>query len=246
MLKKLIKTILPKSLKEKLVKIKNEYFDGYAFKSYSQEGEDMILRRLFEKQANGFYVDVGAHHPMRFSNTYFFYKKGWNGINIDAMPNSMKLFEKFRPRDINIEKPVSDKKQVLTYYAFNEPALNGFSKELTEERTNVDNNYHVIFEKDIETLTLKEILDDNLPKNQEIDFLSIDVEGLDFMVLKSNDFTKYKPKVILVEILGSSLKDIEDNEITKYLKQYDYSIYAKAVNTVIFISDRFYNERYEK
>ena len=246
MLIKLLKTILPKSLKEKLVKIKNEYFDGYALKSYSQEGEDMILRRLFEKQANGFYVDVGAHHPMRFSNTYFFYKKGWNGINIDAMPNSMKLFEKFRPRDINIEKPVSDKKQVLTYYAFNEPALNGFSKELTEERTNVDNNYHVIFEKDIETLTLEEILDDNLPKNQEIDFLSIDVEGLDFMVLKSNDFTKYKPKVILVEILGSSLKDIEDNEITKYLKQYDYSIYAKAVNTVIFISDRFYNERYEK
>jgi len=191
-------------------------------------------------------VDVGAHHPMRFSNTYFFYKKGWNGINIDAMPNSMKSFEKFRPRDINIEKPVSDKKQVLTYYAFNEPALNGFSKELTEERTNADNNYHVIFEKDIETLTLEEILDDNLPKNQEIDFLSIDVEGLDFMVLKSNNFTKYKPKVILIEILGSSLKDIEDNEITKYLKQYDYSIYAKAVNTVIFISDRFYNERYEK
>ena len=79
----------------------------------------------------------------------------------------------------------------------------------------------------------------NLPKDQEIDFLSIDVEGLDFMVLKSNDFKKYKPKVILIEILGSSLKDIEKNEISEYLKQYDYSIYAKAVNTVIFVSDRF-------
>ena len=246
MLKKLIKIILPKSIKEKIIKIKNNYFDGYALKSYSQEGEDMILRRLFEKQANGFYVDVGAHHPMRFSNTYFFYKKGWNGINIDAMPDSMIAFNKIRPKDINIEKPVSDKRQVLTYYAFNEPALNGFSKELTEERTNADNNYHVIFEKDIETSTLEEILDTNLPKNQEIDFLSIDVEGLDFMVLMSNNFEKYKPKVILVEILGSSLKDINNNEISKYLKKHNYSIYAKAVNTVIFISDRFYNERYEK
>jgi len=246
MLKKIIKIILPKSIIEKLIALKNNYLDGYALKSYSQEGEDMILRRLFEKQQKGFYVDVGAHHPMRFSNTYFFYKKGWNGINIDAMPDSMKLFNKVRPRDINIEKPVSDKKQVLTYYAFNEPALNGFSKELTEERNNANNNYHVIFEKDIETLTLEEILDNNLPKDKNIDFLSIDVEGLDFMVLMSNNFEKYKPKVILIEILGSSLKDIEDNEITKYLKQYDYSIYAKAVNTVIFISDRFYSERYKK
>lgn len=96
----------------------------------------------------------GAHHPMRFSNTYLFYKKGWNGINIDAMPDSMKPFNKFRPRDINIEKPVSGKKQVLTYYAFNESALNGFSKELSEERASNENNYHIIFEKDIETLTL--------------------------------------------------------------------------------------------
>ncbi|MFA7355121.1 MAG: SAM-dependent methyltransferase, partial [Sulfurimonadaceae bacterium] len=105
MLKKLIKSLLPKSLKEKIVDVKNNYFDGYALKSYSQEGEDMILRRLFEQQPNGFYVDVGAHHPKRFSNTYFFYKKGWRGINIDAMPNSMELFNKIRPRDINIEKP---------------------------------------------------------------------------------------------------------------------------------------------
>lgn len=245
MLKKILKLILPKSVINEIINFRNNYFDGYALKSYSQEGEDMILRRLFEKQQTGFYVDVGAHHPKRFSNTYFFYKQGWNGINIDAMPNSMKSFEKFRPRDINIEKPISDKKQVLTYYAFNEPALNGFSKELSEERDG-KGNYYIEFTKDIETSTLEEVLKDNLPKDQEIDFLSVDVEGLDFMVLKSNDFEKYKPKVILIEILGSSLKDIENNEISEYLKQYDYSIYAKAVNTIVFVSDRFYNERYKK
>lgn len=244
-LKKLVKTILPKSVIEKMVDLKNNYLDGYVLKSYSQEGEDMILRRLFENQQTGFYVDVGAHHPKRFSNTYFFYKKGWKGINIDAMPDSMKPFNKIRPRDINIEKPVSEKKQILTYYAFNEPALNGFSKELSQERSDKDNNYHIIFEKDIETSTLTEILDTNLPKNQEIDFLSIDVEGLDFIVLQSNNFNQYKPKVILIEILGSSLSDIENNEITQYLKQFEYSIYAKAVNTVIFISDEFYKERYK-
>lgn len=222
-----------------VTKVKNDYFDGYALKSYSQEGEDMILRRLFENQQSGFYIDVGAHHPRRFSNTYFFYKKGWSGINIDAMPGSMIAFNKFRPRDINIEKPISDKKQVLTYYAFNDPALNGFSKELSEIR-NSHSSYFIKFTKDIETTTLEDILDKNLPKNQEIDFLSIDVEGLDFMVLRSNNFEKYKPKVILIEILEFNLNDIKNNEIAKYLRFYDYSIYAKTVNTNIFINDKFY------
>jgi len=233
MVKKTLKTILPKSAIEKLAKVKNNYFDSYALKSYSQEGEDMILRRLFEKQKTGFYVDVGAHHPKRFSNTYFFYKLGWRGINVDAMPGSMIAFNRMRPRDINIEKPVSNKKQLLTYYAFNEPALNGFSKELSEERDG-KGSYFVKFTKDIETSTLEEILDNNLPKVQSIDFLSIDVEGLDFNVLKSTNLEKYHPKVILVEILNSSLADIQVSKIYKFLTDAGYEFYAKAVNTVIF------------
>ena len=232
-LKKLIKSVLSKSAINKLVNIKNNYFDGYSLKSYSQEGEDMILRRLFEKQKTGFYVDVGAHHPKRFSNTYFFYKLGWRGINVDVMPGSMIAFNRMRPRDINIEKPVSNKKQLLTYYAFNEPALNGFSKELSEERDG-KGSYFVKFTKDIETSTLEEILDDNLPKVQSIDFLSIDVEGLDFNVLRSTNLEKYHPKVILVEILNSSLADIQISKIYQFLTDAGYELYAKTVNTVIF------------
>lgn len=238
MLKKIIKSILSKRTIVKLIEIRNYYLDGYALKSYSQEGEDMILRRIFEKKINGFYVDVGAHHPKRFSNTYFFYKKGWRGINIDAMPGSMKLFNKLRPKDINIEKPVSDKKETLTYYAFNEPALNGFSKELSSER-NCKNNYYIKFKKNIETVTLEEILDNNLPNIEVIDFLSIDVEGLDFKVLKSVNLERYKPKVLLIEVLGSSFSSVEASDISKYLNKYNYSIYAKAVNTVIFKANNF-------
>jgi len=241
MLKNIIKSILPKSIIEKLADIKNNYFNGYYLKSYSQEGEDMILRRMFEGQKTGFYVDVGAHHPKRFSNTYFFYKQGWRGINIDAMPGSMKLFNKVRPKDINLEKAISDKKQILTYYIFNEPALNGFSKELSEERDG-KSNYFIKLTKDIETVTLDEILDNYLPKNQEIDFLSIDVEGHDFIVLKSINLEKYRPKVILIEILGSSLSEINNNEISQYLKSYGYLVYAKAMNTVFFIDDYFFNK----
>lgn len=232
MLKQVVKAILPKCLKEKLITIKNSYFDGYALKSYSQEGEDMVLRRLFEKQKTGFYVDVGAHHPKRFSNTFFFYKKGWSGINIDAMPNSMKLFDKIRPRDINLEVPISDKKQKLKYYMFNEPALNGFSKELAEKRDGKD--YKIISEKDMETSTLEEILEKHLPYGQEIDFLSVDVEGLDLQVLKSNNWKRFRPRIVLVEVLGSSIKEMANLKEYKYLSGFEYEIFAKTVNTVIF------------
>lgn len=214
--------------------LKNNYFDGYALKSYSQEGEDMILKRLFEGEENGFYIDVGAHHPKRFSNTNFFYKKGWRGINIDAMPGSMEIFNKQRPRDINIEQPISDKQHTLCYYAFNEPALNGFSKKLSDSRDGLA-SYKVIFTKELQTVTLNSVLETHLPDNiKKIDFLTIDVEGLDFQVLKSINLKKYRPKVILVEILGSSLSDLYDNEVSRYLENQGYKVYAKAVNTVIF------------
>lgn len=233
MIKNFLKKIVPNKLIDEYWKIINLYFDRYARKSYSQEGEDLILKRIFEGKENGFYVDVGAHHPLRFSNTYIFYKLGWRGINIDAMPKSMVYFDKIRPNDINIETPVSDRQQTLTYYAFNEPALNGFSEKLSIERNKKD-GYKIIFRKEMVTKTLAQVLDQYLPKSQTINFLTIDVEGLDFSVLKSNDWEKYTPEVVLVEILGSSLEDINASEITSFMKKKGYIIFAKTYHTVFF------------
>ena len=72
-----------------LEKIHRKLVRGIQY-SFSQEGEDLVLARIFEGKKNGFYVDIGAHHPTRFSNTHYFYRRGWSGINIDAMPGSMK------------------------------------------------------------------------------------------------------------------------------------------------------------
>lgn len=232
--KSTLSKFLPQTLKKIIISLRERLFDTHRLYSYSQEGEDMILRRVFEAFDTGFYVDVGAHHPRRFSNTYFFYKKGWRGINIDAMPGSMALFNKIRPRDINIEQPISDQKTSLTYYGFNEPALNGFSAKLTENRDG-KNGYFVTFEKEMETKTLDSVLDAFLPRGiKEIDFLSIDVEGYDFRVLKSIDLVKYKPKLILIEVLDSKYNGLLNSEITHYLESRCYDIYAKTVNTVIY------------
>tara|TARA_R110002074_G_scaffold20391_1_gene64668 strand:+ start:916 stop:1611 length:696 start_codon:yes stop_codon:yes gene_type:complete len=225
-----------------LSRLKNRLFgESYYDLSYAQEGEDMILRRVFNPdiQSSGFYVDIGAHHPKRFSNTYYFYKRGWRGINIDAMPGSMEPFNAMRPRDVNLEVAISNSASELVYYSFNEPALNGFSKELSENRASLGDIYYVKEEIILKTYRLADILADHLPVDTDIDFFSIDVEGLDYEVLQSNDWARFRPKMILAEALVKPTVDVQTSEIVPFLKDRGYSFFAKTVNTVFFRRDDF-------
>lgn len=209
-------------------------WDSYFQKSWSQEGEDMVLSRFFESNKNiGFFVDIGAHHPCKYSNTYKFYRKGWRGINIDAAPGSMKLFNKKRPLDINLEIAISEKEENLTYYMFNMPALNTFSQEEAEKK-NGKNNYQVIDKKKIRTERLETIFDKYLKFNQKIDFLTIDVEGFDFQVLKSNNWSKYIPEYILVEDLESNIEQTLSSDLNKFLVSKGYMLIARTYNTLFF------------
>lgn len=203
---------------------------------YSQEGEDLVLARLLNRPDNttGFYVDIGAHHPCRFSNTHYFYLKGWRGINVEPLPGSIDVFRQHRPEDINLETAVFNRKTELTYYTFAEPALNTLSQELAEM-------YQVSGSKVtgkvvISTITLAELLDTYLPSEVTcIDFLTIDVEGVDLEVLQSNNWQRYRPRLILVEILNlRSLDDMAASPVAQFLKQVGYAPVSKTLNTVIF------------
>ncbi len=116
---------------------------------------------------------------------------------------------------------------------FNEPALNGFDAQLSEKRDAENNSYEVNRTINLQTRSLASILNEYLPGNTKIDFLSVDVEGLDLDILKSNDWVTYLPAIILVEILGSSL-DLSESDIAQFLSNHGYSLYAKTVNTVFF------------
>lgn len=204
----------------------------YSKRSYSQEGEDLAVDRLLEEKKKGFYVDIGCHHPQRFSNTYLFYKKGWQGICIDPLPNINISFSKARPRDMVLNMGVGLNKGTLKYFMFNEPALNTFDEKLAHIRTK-NSSYRIIKTIYVETDSLKSILDrQNIDK--KIDLMSIDVEGLDLEVLKSNDWTKYRPTVIIAESLSSSLDNIALDDVYIYLKHQGYSLYAKTGNSLIF------------
>jgi FkbM family methyltransferase len=235
----IIKKIIPQSTREFLKRKKVELFPLQALRrlSYSQEGEDLVLARIFEtKKTTGFYVDVGAHHPIRFSNTFHFYKKGWTGINIDAMPGSMKAFKKYRNRDTNIECGVAATPGTLTYYEFNDGALNGFNKDLTAMREK-NTPYKLLAEVEVKVNTLGTILHENIKPDQHIDFMSIDVEGLDFDVLKSNDWDAFVPSVICIECLGTRISSIQDDPIAAFLATKGYFAFAKTYNTVFYVQE---------
>ncbi|MCC6710912.1 MAG: FkbM family methyltransferase [Candidatus Pacebacteria bacterium] len=198
-------------------------FNPYSKVFFAQYAEDLILENIFINKGNGFYVDIGANHPFRFSNTYSLYLKGWRGINIEPNPDLVKLFDIFRKRDINIQMGISDKSELLYYYQFDDSALNNFSEKKTNEILK-NTKYKLIKKSKIELKKLDYILEKYLPVNK-IDFISIDAETMDLKVLKSNDWKRFSPEYILIEKLSKS------NEIDNFLTNRGYSVYCKMNKT---------------
>lgn len=209
----------------------------YLNDSYAQEGEDIFLDCLFKSKPNGFFIDVGAHHPLRFSNTYKFYKKGWRGINIDAMPGSMVLFNNLRPEDINLEIPVNDKVETLPFYIFEENALNTFIEEKAKDIAS-DANHRLLRVENISTKPLRDILKENIKPGTKIDFLTIDAEGFDFKILSSNDWELYRPGIVLFEA-DIPIEEIFSSDIGILLASKGYSLYGKTMRTYFFKEDNF-------
>ena len=210
----------------------NRYFRG----SYSQKGEDLMLDKYFNHKRWGFYIDVGASHPTKLSNTRYFYDRGWHGINIEPSPNRIKLFFKERTRDINLNIGIGSKTGKVFFYGFEFPALSTFSEE--EAKTLSKVGYKIRKKMKIQMNRLEHIMKKYV--KSDIDFMTIDTEGLDMDVLKSNDWKKFRPKLLCVEtidfidLLTSPKADSKRKEvIDKYLLSQGYKeCYSNGLNTL--------------
>ena len=218
-------------IKKKLHIIHNIYIKHKFFlskKSYSMDGEDLIIFDYFKNKKNGFFIDVGSYHPIHRNNTFLLYKKGWQGINIDIHSFSIDLFNHLRPNDLNYNFAVSDKKEILKMY---------YQKELSQLSTIDYGQAKKAFqgpikEKKIQALTLNEIL--KISKiEKKIDFLDIDVEGADFKVLQGLSFDKFRPELICIEIHEENYKE---SEIYKFLDGINYELIWSGVFSYIFKS----------
>lgn len=198
---------------------------------YSQEGEDILLSRFFGDKNNGFFVDVGAHHATRFSNTFALYRRGWRGINIDATPGSMESFRILRPEDTNLETAISDKVGPLVLSVFREGALNTFDPVLSDVYTGGGcERTHTV---ELYPRSLADVLDQYVAEGQRIDLLTVDVEGEDLGVLLSNNWEKYSPEVIVIETLDTPLPMLQAHPAINFLAGHGFVPVSRLYNSVI-------------
>jgi FkbM family methyltransferase len=227
-------------LKKHLIlnKLKNRLFGRYPSLSYSRSGEDLIIEEFFRNQQSGFYVDIGAYHPINHSNSYKYYLKGWRGINIDPNKKAIELFHQVKPQDINLHMAIGDFTGEIEYYSFsNDDSMNTVSKSFVDSavknsKLRIDNVTLVKID------SLENIFAKHLPLNQKIDFMTVDVEGFDLKVLQSNNWIIYRPKVLCVE-LEATMESVMATEIATYMKEQNYNAKAfvylnESIGNIIF------------
>ena len=224
---------------------KKIYYEKYSKKSYSISNVDLIIDRMFANLKNGFYVDVGCNHPIKFNNTYLLYKRGWSGINIDLDSKSINEFKKLRPKDYNVKKVVSSDEEIKDIYFYHErSAINTLSKELVDFRKTKPKE---IFKE--KSSTLNKIIEDSPFKNKKINLISIDIENHEYEALKNFNFDKFKVDSIVtecsnitqkkMEIYNQSIEFIHSSKIYNLLIKNNYKLINWLNSDLVFVRKDF-------
>lgn len=225
-----------------ITKVIERIHPNYAKNSYSQCGEDLIVSFIMERLniKRPSYLDLGAHRPIFISNTYLFYKGGSRGVCVEADPTLCVDFRKKRPKDILLNIGVGTKKGKLPFYIMTARSLNTFSLEEAEKIAagNIHGKQNIEKIVEIDLIPVNEIVKQYCPK--EIDFVSLDIEGLDFEILKTFDFTKNRPKIWCIETLGFDEKgrEYKEQEIIDYMDKKGYFVYADTNINSIFVDKK--------
>ena len=228
--------ISPNSIFYKFYLYYNLYYRNKAYikrASYSQDQEDLFINDYFKKIDNGFYLDIGCYHPIKYSNTALLYNRGWQGINIDMNQTSIDLFNILRKKDKNICATISSSNKEVTQYIdhFYSP-VNTIDKNFSQVISKRIQIKH-FSKKNIFTSTFTEIVKKYKIQITKIDFLNIDVEGHDYEVLKGIDLLNIKPKIICIEV-DNHEKNLSNEKIKNYLIKLNYKIIKRIGFNVFF------------
>lgn len=204
--------------------------------SFSQKGEDLIIDKFFERKKKGFYIDIGAYHPKRFNNTKFFYDRGWYGINVEPNPTRIKLFLQDRKKDVNLNIGIGTVKKKVEFYEIEVTGLSTFSKKEADSLLKL--GYKLVKKMKIQMLRLEDIMEKYV--KSEIDFMTVDAEAMDLEVLRSNNWKKYRPKLLCIETIDfidllTSTKENSNRKqtISRYLLGKNYKEYfSNGLNTI--------------
>ncbi len=214
----------------------DQWWGGY---SYAQHGDDLIVLNIFHTLGieKFTYIDVGANHPYRISNTALMYELGHRGINIEANPNLISLFHKYRPEDTNLNVGVGIRQGTMPFYMIDDySGRNTFSREAAESFVKKHPEFKIRKVENIKVLTLEDIVREYC-NGVFPDFMSMDVEGLDYQILSSINFEGSAPKIIDVEAEYSA-GDTRD-KIRELLEKKGYFAYIRAGVNIIFVREEY-------
>jgi FkbM family methyltransferase len=206
--------------------------------SYAQSGEDLIIDFIFRalRIKRPSYLDIGAHDPYLFSNSYFFYQQGSKGVTVEPDPDLYRRLLRERPRETHLNVGVAATPAAQrAFFVMSTPTLNTFSE--SEARRYEETGHHKIKRIDaVNVVTVEKIVEDNFG-GEAPELLSVDVEGLDFEILASVNFNKIRPIVICVETLtfSESRGEVKLENIRQLLIQNDYMVYADTYINTIFV-----------
>ena len=217
--------------------------------SYSQSGEDSILayiiRVLGIPTHEVSYIDMGANHAKEMSNTYYFYKLGARGVLVEANPELIPELKFYRHRDIILNNCVdTHSDNDVDFYIMNGDGLSTPSLEAAERFCDINPDLKIIDKKTVKTISYNEIISRYLGKAPDI--LSVDIEGKDIEILRSIDFDKYRPLIIITEMIEYSTNlayHTKNSEISTYLGSKGYDEYAFTGINSIYVDKNYLQER---
>ncbi|MCM1082008.1 MAG: FkbM family methyltransferase [Clostridium sp.] len=223
----------------------NDKNDSFWIKNiYSQAGEDSIcayiLMVMGYKWEDCTYLDLGANHAKELSNTYFFYKRGAHGVLLEANPELIPELKFYRNRDVVLNKCVTTTGEGdIDFYIMNGDGLSTFDLDSANVAINANSNLKITKTVKVESITVNEIIENYMGKTPTI--VNIDIEGKDIDILGSIDFEKYRPLIIIAEMIEYSptlMVGMKNQEILDYMMSVDYTEYAFTGINSIFIDKR--------
>lgn len=194
------------------------YARGLRRGTFSQHGEDLLIERLFGQQRYGLYVDIGASHPFRISNTYQLYRHGWSGITVEPIPVLGRLHRRWRPRDTLLPIAIGPEAATLTFFEMMPSVLSTLDPE-TAKRYVDEGKAQVLKTYSINVLTPMQLFREHVG-NRVIDFLSMDIEGLDARTVHAIDFSVVRPRLLCIELNDAA----EAEALARHLQDREYSV----------------------
>ena len=221
---------------------KTRHQEGYRKQSFSQCGEDLIVDYVFMLRgiSRPSYMDIGAHHPYSLSNSALLYERGCRGINIEANPQLISSFHRYRPEDINLNIGIGEQEGQLDFYVMEDNTLSTFSRQERDRMEAAGKRQKAVIPVRIRTVSavLSESFGGLFP-----DFLSIDAEGMDLAILRSIRFDRNWPKIICVEAAEYSPVGAGERrvDLIDFLLSKNYIEYANTNLNAIMVKREFWS-----